>query len=249
MKRLRQQPAVAVITATAGEPQDWIQKCNSSVNNQTISCAHIIVCDGPCREDVVDLRADLIQLEHRHYDCGDAARAHGLASALSRGFKAAAFLDADNWFAPSHVEGLIAAACKVGAPVAASRRWLCDIDGNVMGLCTQSGSADFSDTSSVFLTADAFEFWIQLAHLPSWAHAIGDRIAWRKARLAGTTMGFTGEPTSYYRCKHASFYTRLGYALPPLVAPRSDGAISRAVTRWHELTGQNLRITNAHLES
>jgi len=174
-------PRVAVVTAYAGEPIEWLSACHASVRRQAIASSHIVVADGRPRSGVDGMCDTLVAIAGPHDDFGDAARAVGVKRAIDEGHEIVALLDADNWFLSTHLCEVVAAMEEQDASVGASRRWLCTVDGEVMDVCSQSGTSRFSDTSSVVFRAEAAAPWVDAAALPSWAHAIGDRIIWSQA--------------------------------------------------------------------
>src|SRR3990172_6396080 len=95
---------VAVITPYYKAREDWLTRCHESVRAQTHPATHILVADGTPESYVDGWEAQHIVLMKNHGDFGDTPRAVGSVSAIGQGFDAIAYLDADNWYAPEHIE-------------------------------------------------------------------------------------------------------------------------------------------------
>jgi hypothetical protein len=112
---------VAVVTPYFREPLDWLRQCHASVRAQTHACTHVMVADGHPQSEVAGwpgLRH--IALPTSHGDYGDTPRAIGSIEAIGAGFDAIAYLDADNAYAPDHIESLVELQRRTGA---AFRSW------------------------------------------------------------------------------------------------------------------------------
>ena len=126
---------VAVISPYYETPLDWMRQCHESVLAQTHPCVQILVADGVPVDELDAWNAQHIRLPQHHADYGDTPRAVGSMSAIGQGFEAIAYLDADNWFAPEHIESLVRLHEETGADVCLSSRDLHRIDGSRLGPC------------------------------------------------------------------------------------------------------------------
>ena len=147
---------IAVVTPYHGEPAEWLRLCHGSVRGQTTACRHIMVADGRPDPLVDSFDADHIVLPDGHANYGDTPRAIGAMSAIGRGFDAIAFLDADNWYKPRHIESLIALHRETGAEVCTSGREIRRVDGSFLTVCPFSDGDLFVDTSCYLFTRGAF---------------------------------------------------------------------------------------------
>jgi glycosyltransferase involved in cell wall biosynthesis len=121
---------IAVVTPYYKETTAILRQCHDSVLNQTYPCQHILVSDGHPNGLFDNSETALhITLPNASADNGNTPRAMGRIFAEQRGFDAVAYLDADNWFDPIHIETLVAAQEMSCSPIAASRRKFCDLDG------------------------------------------------------------------------------------------------------------------------
>src|SRR5688572_2575090 len=99
---------IAVITPSYRTPSSWLEMCFRSVQGQTVACSHFVVNDGDDAEAFANVReAHMVQIPGPHGDTGNAARAVGPICAIAGGFDAIAYLDADNWYEPHHIESLV----------------------------------------------------------------------------------------------------------------------------------------------
>ena len=110
-----------------------LQKCHDSVVAQTHPCTQIFIADGAPQDVVSRFDAQHIVLGANHGDYGDTPRAVGSVSAVSQGFDAIAWLDADNWYEPNHIESLIDLHRKQDAAVCTSSRMIYGRDSAPLG--------------------------------------------------------------------------------------------------------------------
>ncbi|MEM9692341.1 MAG: glycosyltransferase, partial [Myxococcota bacterium] len=148
---------VAVVTPYYREEAAVLEQCVASVAAQTVPVTHFVVADGHPQPDLVDrFRVEHLVLPDAHGDNGNTPRAIGSLSAVNRGFDAIAYLDADNWYRPEHIERMVALQRRTGASVCTSGRTIHRLDGSFMLVDRESDGLRHVDTSCLFLTRDAF---------------------------------------------------------------------------------------------
>jgi hypothetical protein len=98
---------IAVVTPYYKEPDSELQRCLESVLQQTLACDHILVSDGFPNPLVEQSGAIHIKLGQAHGDNGNTPRYVGGLLAFALGYDAVAYLDADNWYHPRHIELLV----------------------------------------------------------------------------------------------------------------------------------------------
>ncbi|MEJ1938213.1 hypothetical protein WDZ92_49095, partial [Nostoc sp. NIES-2111] len=113
---------VAVVTPYYKEPDDEMRRMLASVAAQTKACHHIVVSDGFPNPLARVPGVTHIELGAAHADNGNTPRYVGALVALAQGYDAVAFLDADNWFEPKHIERLVEVQGKAGLGAVFSSR-------------------------------------------------------------------------------------------------------------------------------
>jgi len=95
---------VAYITPYFKEDADILERCIRSVQAQTIKADHFLISDGYQQDWVANRVARHIPLGKSHGDYGNTPRGIGAQLAVSEGYDAIGFLDADNWIDPEHTK-------------------------------------------------------------------------------------------------------------------------------------------------
>lgn len=212
---------IAVITPYFKEPIEKLRRCHDSVLQQThTDIQHIMVADGFPLEEIDTWEQCLhIRLPINHNDSGDTPRIIGSASATARWFDGIVFLDADNWFDPSHIEKLIKVHQRSGAPViTCARRLVRPDNGEVLGTCTESDGQRFNDTNCYLITQEAYPL------MAAWGfrnHAVakkvgnvGDRLFWNAIVKSGIKRAHIPEPTINYETAYAVHYIARKLEIP-----------------------------------
>ena len=205
---------VAIITPYFNTPEEWLLKCHLSVKAQTYPCTHFIVADGQPHDVVDSWDAQHIKLPVNISDYGDTPRGVGSVAAIGQGFDAIAYLDADNWYDPEHINILLKLHRKTRAAVVTSARNLHRLDGTLLGKCFEVDGERFVDTNCLFLTRAAFniiQVWYLMA--PKY-HAIDDRVIWAHIKSKNLSRAHSGNTTVAYRTAFANHYRRFGEKPP-----------------------------------
>jgi glycosyltransferase involved in cell wall biosynthesis len=208
-------PKLAVITPYCAGSESYFEQCLESVLAQTIACVHIVVCDGETRvPSGRTTRLRIMTIPGPHHDTGNAARAVGGILADAEGFDAVAYLDADNWYDPDHVQLAWESANRTESAVISSARHLHALDGLWMGRCHEVNGTTFVDTNCLFLRRPAFGLLSAWAQIPHAHAAIGDRIVWARVLKSGLPHTHTGRATVHYRTPYKVHYDRFGLPVP-----------------------------------
>lgn len=212
---------VAIVTPYYKEADDVLAKCHDSVMRQTVVCEHIFVSDGFPNPLVDTWKAQHFTLPFAHADGGNIPRVLGSISAFNRGFDAVAFLDADNWYRPDHVERMVDLAKASGAAVCTASRSMHRIDGSFMFDDDKNDGRTHVDTSCYFLTRGAFPVLARWGLIPRGLADIVDTIYWES--ILGAKIPCAHEPvqTVCYRTPYEADYARIGEAMPPSGKARS----------------------------
>ena len=143
-----------------------------------------------------------------------------------------AFLDADNWYAMDHIATLMDVREREGAAFVSCSRWLCRLDGSLMGACPLTDPERFIDTNCMLFGREAFHLLHHWVLMPNYGHLIGDRIMLHHVRRSGLCRSHVPEPSVHYRCGKAGLYRQMGEPVPPGVSPMPDYATM--FMRWEE---------------
>jgi len=207
---------VAVITPYFRESLDQLRRCHESVASQTYgNVTHFMVADGHPQDEVGLWPVRHIQLPWSHRDFGDTPRAVAAMSASSQGFDAIAFLDADNWYEPHHIETLVRRQAETGAAVVTATRNLYRPDGSFMAVCKQSNGIDFCDMNCFFITRAAFGAIGAWAFKDPRASIIDDYILWSIIKGSNALLAHSPTPTVNYVTMWALTYIQHGEEPPP----------------------------------
>ena len=219
-----------MLTPYFQEPLDLLERCHKSVTLQTLPCEHILVADGFPRTELDSWPVRHIRLPTSSRNFGDTPRRIAGDAAIEGGFDAVAYLDADNWLRPRHVESLFACHLARGTPICHSARTLHRVDGTLMPLVQRGDNSLHVDTSCLLVTAGAFDLLALWGTWPAELSRIDDRMFWHAALARGHAHSFTGAMTTCYEAAHPIFYRAVAEAPPSSVRPDVDldGLIA-----WH----------------
>src|SRR5919201_2703810 len=106
----------AIITPYYKESRSLIERCITSVRNQSIRSDHFLIADGFPQAWIDDAGARHLKLDRSHGDFGNTARGVGGLIAIGEEYDGIGWLDADNWLDPDHVEACLAAASAIQMP-------------------------------------------------------------------------------------------------------------------------------------
>jgi glycosyltransferase involved in cell wall biosynthesis len=221
---------VAVITPYYREPREWLERCISSVAAQAHPCDHILVADGHAQDWIDTTGVRHLRLDRGHADFGNTPRALGALAAVSEGYDAIAFLDADNWYSPDHVQRCVQVADATGADYVTTGRHMAREDMSVMDVSiSDDASGKHVDTNCFFLLFGAFHTIPRWVLMPKPMATWGDRFYLQSLREEGLREARTQTRSVYYLCTWSSVYRAIGEA-PPAFA--KDGLSAEPLQRW-----------------
>ena len=226
---------VAVITPYYREPTDVLRHCHESVLGQTFPCTHLMAADGyPC-EEVSRWAVGHIILPGPHHDVGNTVRGLGAISAMNRGYDAVAFLDADNWYYPDHIESMIELHRRTGAAVCTASRTIHRSDGSLMYADTQEcDGKSHVDTSCFFLLRPAFRVLPLWVMMPTPLGPVGDRVFWQAIVARRIPRAHHPRPTVAFRTQYRVHYANLGEPAPP-GSKSNEESTGKAMAWWNAL--------------
>ena len=207
---------VAIITPYFQEPREWLERCLASVRRQTVACEHFVVADGHPQAWLDGAGVRHVRLDRGHDDYGNTPRAIGGQLAVSEGFDAVAFLDADNWFDPQHVATCLEAALRTHADVITARRRWVRADGSYMPITMgEDDDGSHVDTNCFFLMFGAFHTIPRWLLMPKPMTIWSDRFYLASLREEGLREAATERATVNYLCTWAAIFRSLGETPPP----------------------------------
>lgn len=216
-------PKIAVVTPYYREPPELLRRCHTSVSAQTLPACHFMVADGFPSVDIERWKVSHLTLPTAHGDNGNCARGIGARLAEAEGFEFIAFLDADNWFAPSHLGSLLEVWRRTGAPVCCSLRSFHSDDGVELDISEPlEDRFDHVDTSCLLLHRSAFqlnEIWLRM---PRELSPICDRIFLAGAKAQGVAIASSGARTVCFRSQYRPHFELAGREPPELAKTASD---------------------------
>lgn len=217
---------VAVVTPYHRESLPTLRRAHESVRRQTHACTHIFVADGHPRRGMDDWDALHIKLPEAHGDYGNTPRAIGGISALNRGYDAVAYLDADNWYAPDHIESLVRFCEAESLAVAFSDRQIVLSTGELCPFVDRDEHERQHVDTNCFLITSRAAFL-----LPMWAmmnpelSAAGDRAMLAIIRRRAVPHGWTGRQTLFYESRWPGHFVAMGKPVPADAHNVDHGAI------------------------
>ena len=210
------EPRVAAITPYYNESEYLIKRCIDSVRNQKIKTDHFLVADGLGHDWLDQAVQRHLRLGKSHKDFGNTPRGLGSLLAVSEGYDAIFFLDADNWIEPNHVDTCIQSA------MTAFKNWYeCDyviakrlfrrLDETVMPLAEEAGHVD---TNCYFFLPGSFHLLSLWITQPKYLSSLGDRFFYTILKSRNLNAAINNHPTVNYHCMWTSSYTSIGETPP-----------------------------------
>jgi hypothetical protein len=169
---------------------------------------------------------------------GNTPRAIGSLSAMNQGFDAIAYLDADNWYYPNHVEAMIKLHQQTGAAVCTASRTIHRLDESLMFVDRECDGCNHVDTSCYFLTREAFRVLPIWAMMPTQLGPLGDRVMWNLIRSLGLRCAHHPEPTVAFRTQYEVHYQFVGETPPPGMKTIAEST-GKAMQWWSALSQES----------
>lgn len=207
---------VAVVTPYYNESTEQLMRCMDSVRRQTHrDITHVMVSDGlPLPMSGKGTNLEHITLPCSHSDAGATPRAIGGLSAFSRGFDAVAFLDADNWYEPNHIEKMIETMTSKSADAIVATRTIYSTDLKKLYVDEiESDGKNMVDTNCMFLSRRLMymlTFWITQPE----NKMVSDKVFWQTCVSNGVEFVRCTTPTVAYVTKWAWHYQQAGVPIP-----------------------------------
>lgn len=223
---------IAVITPYYKEPTEILYMAHKSVKIQDVNATvdHFMIADGFPNPEVSNWDAKHVVLPNSHGDNGNTPRGIGSYLAVAEKYDFIAYLDADNWFEPSHLSTLLQLWIETRSDVCCSSRTLHQIDGTLIDspLDDDELNNDFADTSCFLISATAFEairLWIDM---PKQLSPICDRVFFKGLKNKNFKFVFSGKKTLAFRSQYQGHYAKAGLPIP--IGAKGD--IISEVNQW-----------------
>ena len=222
---------IAVVTPYFREDKDTLVRCLDSVRTQTLACDHFLISDGHPQDFIDGEAVRHLRLGMAHGDYGNTPRGLGAQLAVSEGYQAIAFLDADNWYENNHLEVCLDAARTITGDafdcdyVIARRRFISP-DQKIVFLGDEPDSVD---TNCYFFLPGAYHMLPYWNLMPKEASEIGDHLFYRHLQAKKLLVARTEQITVNYLNLWA--HTYVARRLPPPEGAKPRVSIPK-VAEW-----------------
>jgi glycosyltransferase involved in cell wall biosynthesis len=205
----------AMVTPYFKEEKWLLERCIQSVRKQTVPTDLIVVADGFPQDWIDSEPVRHIKLDRSHADYGNTPRTIGGLLAVSAGYEAIGFLDADNWLEPNHVASCVEASERnAECDYVIARRNLCRPDGSVIKF-NDPPVQSFVDTNCFFLLPGAFHVIPHFSLTPIELSPICDRVFYTALKAKNLNVEVVAEKTVNYHCIWSYIYKLAGETPPP----------------------------------
>lgn len=220
---------IAVVTPYHRESDEVLRQCRDSVLAQTYPCDHIVVADGhPNPMFDGGGRTLHVTLPRAHGDNGNTPRGVGSLLADAGGYDAVAYLDADNWFAPDHLAGLVATHERFNTPVVGCKRALHTLDGAPIALTEDDEEAGrHVDTSCFLIFRPAFRVF-RAWSMPKELGPLCDRVFFQAVLHERFAISLLDRRSVAFRTQYATHYRHAGLPVPAGAKAGEDAAAAHA---------------------
>ena len=207
---------IAVVTPYYKEPDTELQRCMDSVRQQTLACDHILVSDGFPNPLVERLGATHIQLGQAHGDNGNTPRYVGGLLAFALGYDAVAYLDADNWYHPRHLDLLVRKQHETRSAAVCSWRNIYLQSGvKLPEIDEEDRQRRHVDTSCLMITRSTEYIAHLWGQMPQAWGPLCDRVVF--SALADEPIAWSENRTLNFKSNYAHHYLKAGQPVPSSV--------------------------------
>ena len=219
----------AIVTPYYRETRETLERCIENVKGQSVATDHFVVSDGHPQNWLDGAGVRHLRLDLAHKDFGNTPRGIGAMLAVSEGYQAIGFLDADNWYERDHVEQCCTAATTISGPPAdliVAKRHFVLPDGTVTDLIDEPNHID---TNCYWLLEGAFHlihYWLTMVPQIS---PLCDRVFYRVAIENGLVMRHTKSATVNYVGNYQLIFRAVGRVAPPDAKPAIN---QRPIFEW-----------------
>jgi hypothetical protein len=211
----------AIITPYHKEDRSLIERCITSVRNQSTPVDHFVIADGFSQAWIDDAGVRHFKLDRDHGDFGNTPRGVGALIAIGEEYIGIGLLDADNWLEHDHIEACLAAARTSPKPCdyVVARRTLRRPNGTAIPL---PDDPRFVDTNCFFFLRGSFSALPYWATMPKSLAPLSDQYFSAMIRRLPYTFATVSRPTVNYHCLWEIIYHRIGETPPPEAKPNTN---------------------------
>ncbi len=208
----------AIITPYYREDGNIIERCITSVRNQSMKADHFLISDGFPQDWIDDAGVRHFKLDRCHNDFGNTPRGVGALIAIGEEYDGIGLLDADNWLEHNHIESCIAAANSSPhtCDYVVAKRVMRRPDETIMPVLDEPGHVD---TNCFFFLRGSFSVIPHWAMMPRELAPACDRYFFEMIRRHPFGYATVFHPTVNYFCSYESVYRLIGETPPPGVKP------------------------------
>lgn len=229
---------VAVVTPYYKEPLETLRQCHESVRaGRHIEVVHYMVADGHAKPEIDAWPVKHVRLPEAHGDNGNTPRSVGSALADAAGFDFIAYLDADNWYRPGHIDSLVETFETTGAAVSCSKRTYHRLDGSELEVTeTHEDLGYHVDTSCLLLHRQAFGDCRIWHRMPRPLSPLCDRVFYRALRHKRYSIAHSGERTVAFSTQYKGHYKALNEE-PPAGADKDYDSLRPSLDYLYSAAG------------
>ena len=208
-------PKIAVITPYYKEPTSMLKQCHASVKADGADVTHFFIADGFPNKELDKWAVRHIRLPVAHADNGNTPRGIGGLLAEVEGFDFIAYLDADNWFHPGHLDSLLELYKETKADVCCSTRTYHQLDGSLLAGVKEPDEVNLRhvDTSCFLLNRSAFGVLPLWLKMPRPLSPVCDRVFLLALKNRRLVFAHSMRPTVAFRSQYKYHYDLAG--VPP----------------------------------
>jgi hypothetical protein len=200
---------LAVVTPYWQESPETLARCLATVRQQTLAASHYLVADGHPQSLPESTSLVHIVLPENIGNSGATPRGIGAQLAFNDGYDVVAFIDADNWLEPDHLEKAVTLLEREHLDVVFARRNIVFPDGEKLTV-EDPQDADHVDTNCYVISKRAAFLAMVWGMWPRAFGAGEDRLMYLVAQYYGLRTAWLDARTVWYETNWRIHYQLAG---------------------------------------